>query len=588
MTHPPISQNTELAAARRALADGEPEHAAFHVAAALTFDPTCEKALHLFDQVIAASADPAELVELGDSPYYGEVAARAYVLAQTGDVDQGFGLLAQVIRSFPNLGYEAWAETWLAGPEADRIDPTNAARLIASLLQPTVGRLRLRETEIRFLERFVPLTRAACVTAPGADLPILLSMASGLLRRVREYDHAIALADRAADLDDDPVHAVAGALARRGAGDYAGAEAGFLRALELEEEATYWVEIARVRWDAGDLDGALAALAEHVARDPEDDDPETRVMIDYLRCRSHGEEDGRILVEWLGADATPDDVVHLIRPGGRLVPLTEATINAVRDASGHMDLHGAEFSFGVSCIEAPSVRLSIALATGQPTPANIEYSFDHVPEPDPRLAVRNVEHRVWDYDWPDGKDPLVTVDPPGSEVRNAIATLAETRFFAPRWWQRAGQIARELGKGELPALLGAMVHPSLPPRDVGAWDWVRYVQMAAAFVIGQLDGGWQGSLRRRVLLDLADGPIDWVVDAALTTLAEVALDEPLALEEIAAYFERFAGRLPNEGHWSCREVVAVSYLRLPGRPAHTREHFEKVIDDLYAADDEED
>jgi len=558
--------------------------AAFHVSSALTFDPNDEETLGLFEEIIAATDDLDALVELGDTPYYGEVAARAYVLARSGDVDQGFGLLAQVIRNFPNLGYEGWAEAWLTGEEADRIDPMNVARLVASLMQHTVGRMRLRESEIRFLERFVPLARAACATATGAALGILLSMVSGLLRRVREYEEAIALAERAAELEENSVHAVAGALARRGSGDFAGAEAGFQRALELEEDATYWVEIARARWEAGDLDGALAALAEHTVIAPDDDDPETRVMVDYLRCRAHGEEDGQILVDWLGPDAGPDDVVRLVRPGGRLVPLSEATINAVRNASGQMDLHGAEFSFGVSCIEAPSVRLAVALATGQESPGDIDYSFDHVPEPDPRHAVRDVTHRVWDYQE---DKPVVTVDPPGSEVRNVLADLAATRYFTPRWWQQAGQIAAGLTEDDLPELLGAMVHPSLPARDVGAWDWVRYVQMAAAFVIGQLDGGWQGSLRRSVLLDLADGPIDWVVDAALCALVEVALDEPAALEEIAAYFERFDGRLPDEGHWSCREVVAVCYLRLPGRPAHMREHFEKVLDDLYTEEDED-
>jgi tetratricopeptide (TPR) repeat protein len=588
VSHPPISLDTELGAARRALAAGDPEHAAFHLASALTFGPTHEEALRLFDEIIAAADDPESLLELGEAPYYGEVAARAYVLAHSGDVDQGFGLLAQVIRSFPNLGYEPWAEEWLTGAEADRIDPTNVARLVASLMQATVGRMHLRETEVHFLERFVPLARAGCATGPGADLPILLSMGSGLLRRVREYDDAIALADRALELEESPVHAVAGALARRGAGDFAGAEAGFARALELEQDATYWVEIARVRWDARDLDGALAALAEYTVLEPKDDDPETRVMIDYLRCCAHGEQEGRILVEWLGEDAAPDDVVQLVRPGGRLVPLSEATINAIRNAGDQMDLHGAEFSFGVSCIEAPSVRLAVALATGQESAAAIEYSFDNVPEPDPRRAVRDVAHRVWDYDWPDGKKPLATADPPSSEVRNTLAELAASRFFALRWWQRAGRIARSMGPDDLSSLLGAMVHPSLPPRDVGAWDWLRYVQVAAAFVIGHLDDGWQGSLRRRVLLDLADGPVDWVVDAALCALVEIALDEPTALEEIAAYFERFDGRLPDEGHWSCREVVAVSYLRLPGRPAHMREHFEAVLDDIYAEDEEED
>jgi tetratricopeptide (TPR) repeat protein len=587
VTHPPISFDTELGAARRALAGGDPPHAAFHVAAALTFNPAQPEALQLFDEIIAASDAPAELIELGDNPYYGEVAARAYVLANSGELDQAFGLLAQVVRGFPNLGYEIWAERWLASDAADSIDPMNVARLLAALVQQTVGRMWLRPSEVSFLERFVPLARAACATEMGRAVPMLLTMASGLLRRVCEYDEAVCLAERAFDLDPQAIHAVAAALAHRGAGDARPAERWFLRALELDEDPIYWLEIARVRWEANKLDSALEALAEHLAVVPEDEDPETHVMVDYLRYLTRGQDQGRILAEWLGPCARPDDVVQLVHPGGRLVPLNEATINAVRSAAEQMDLHGADFRFGVSCIEAPSVRLAVALATGKESPADVDYSFDQIPAPDPRRAVRDVSWRVWDYNWPDGSYPVVSVQSPSQDVRNAVTDLAATRYFAPRWWLMAGIIADRLTADDLPALLGAMVHPSLPPRDVSAWDWLRYVQMAGAFVIGQLDQGWQGSLRRAALLDLADGPMDWVVDAALCALTEVALDEPAAVEEIGAYFERFDARLPDDGYWSCREVVAQSYLRLPGRPAHVRAHFEEVLEELYADDEDE-
>ena len=88
------------------------------------------------------------------------------------------------------------------------------------------------------------------------------------------------------------------------------------------------------------------------------------------------------------------------------------------------------------------VMPTFAELAGAEAPADIDYTFDHVPEPDPRHAVRDVTHRVWDYE---DDQPVVTADPPGTAIRNRLAELASTRYFTPRWWAEASRIAHDAG-----------------------------------------------------------------------------------------------------------------------------------------------
>ena len=99
-------------------------------------------------------------------------------------------------------------------------------------------------------------------------------------------------------------------------------------------------------------------------------------------------------------------------------------------------------------------------------------------------------------------------------------------------------------------LLGLLVHPPDPP-DEEPWrslsstepgQCLRSVQASACLGIARHrdDEPWHGSARRRVLTDLADGPEDWVTEAACNALVASAWADPTARADVAALVaERF-------------------------------------------------
>jgi hypothetical protein len=68
-------------------------------------------------------------------------------------------------------------------------------------------------------------------------------------------------------------------------------------------------------------------------------------------------------------------------------------------------------------------------------------------------------------------------------------------------------------------LVALAVHPAPMPLALSPWEWIRRWQLVCCLALGQ---------RHAVgtLLDLADGPEDWLSDVALAGLAEIAYDSP--------------------------------------------------------------
>src|SRR5262249_42784279 len=112
-------------------------------------------------------------------------------------------------------------------------------------------------------------------------------------------------------------------------------------------------------------------------------------------------------------------------------------------------------------------------------------------------------------------------------------------------------------------LLATMVYPPGVARVDRPAAWVYRVQVAAALVLAHLDGGWEESVRRKALLALANGPMDWTVDAALVALAALARDEEDAAEEIAGLFRALRGSTAADGTVSYYPALLWCSLRLP-------------------------
>jgi tetratricopeptide (TPR) repeat protein len=556
----------DLTVAREALDQGDPVHAAFHAAGALAEDPS-GPAAEVLDRAIAAVPDPDRLVPLGQQPYFGEVLGRAYVFAKTGQSPRAVSLISQLLTAFPDRAFERFATDWVLTSKV-ALDPLSVGRFFAEIVGTTTGRIRLRATERAFYARFVPLALAMAERTEGSGSPIYLTVASGLVRRAGKSDDATRFAERALAQEEKETHYAALALSRRAAGDCAGADAAFRRAGELSADPLYLVERTRVAWQDGRLADALELLRRFQREKPDDRDPEVAAMLMYLETVVEGIGDSGSVVATLGPEAHPDDFVLFHRPWvGWLPSSSDASVNGLRSVAKEHSLRGLGLKLAVSCIEAPSVRLALPLATrGDGDLTQLPYSFDRIAEPDPRQVVGDPRWRVWQYQGDDGKVPVQVPPPPSAGVSAAVRELAADEYYLPRWWSRAGEIGPRLGAHAIGELLGAMVHPNEPPPSVPAWDWIQRLQVAAALLIARADPV-EG---RRALEDVLDGPIDWVSEAALVGLTEIALDDPSAVEAIAQHIERTADRLPKGGHFGMAQALAAAHHRLPGRPPHLR------------------
>jgi tetratricopeptide (TPR) repeat protein len=572
----------DAALADQAFQSGDLSHAAFHVTAALAANPLHPQWRGLFDKIIAAAPEPLRLLHVEDGAYFAHVAGHAYILAGVDQLDEAFNLLCQVISHRPDLGYYFWVSEWLARCRDRSLELGPFLHLLSDLTRPTVGRLRLRPAERFALSGAVAVVRELVQTPNGATSAPVLGLSSGILRRAGLADEAVALARRSLELEQNPGGAISLGLGCRQLGDSAGAEEAFRHALSFDPDPVYHMELARTLWEGGELERALAELETyHQTLDHED--PECELTAAYLRYRLHGEEEGRWIAEAVGERVLPDDVRQLMQPYvGFLPEFTDATVNILRQLyqqTGHVTDGSVQLT--VSHVEAPSARLALALMTrGTTDPAAVDYRFDKAPQPDPRKARRPVEVQLWHYGGLTKKTPRQVVLPPDPAVLARVEIIAASGYYLPRWWREAGALATDLGVEAEPALLGAMVFPSMPPAGMPGFVWIQRLQHAAALVLARLDGGWSDSRRRTVLLSLVNGVMDWTVDAAIVALTELALDEPAALTEVAELFVQLLDDIPNEGHTWYGETLGHNALRLPARPPDERERFVAFLESL--------
>jgi hypothetical protein len=92
------------------------------------------------------------------------------------------------------------------------------------------------------------------------------------------------------------------------------------------------------------------------------------------------------------------------------------------------------------------------------------------------------------------------------------------------------------------------------------------IQVAAALVLIYIDDGWDDSVRRRCLMSLFFGPIDWTSSAAIVALTELARDEPERAPMIIDSFLDLLDQRPDHGFWCVERPLVNGLLRIPGVP----------------------
>jgi tetratricopeptide (TPR) repeat protein len=547
-----------LAAARAALERKDLRGAVRLLASVLGEDPNRADALSVLDEVIAAAADPLELVPSDDLPLpSGLQAVRAYILADQGRVPEGVDRLLEVIAARPDVLYIDWLLGWLQRPEAaGRLDVEPLTGLVSSLLEQypalTAPHGGGRDTLAR-MPLFVQLVRR---TQP-ADIPFLM-VSAALLCRLGHLDEALRLAREAYEREPGLPTAMAlgGTHAARNELDQA---LSAYRDAQAHEPGDFSARLsmADLLVHHGRLAEAQELYAEILEREP---NHEGALPSSYfLRFAAAGEAGWRDKLLAL-AEEQPDNeraqrLAYQATPYvGYLPDPPDVTANLQRLAGTGPDDAAAASRYALPYLEAPSNFVAFAWLH------KLDVTVARIKKPDPRLPRGRVDFLLWRYE---GTRPRVAVAPPAPAVAEAVAQLAAQPYHLDAWWGQARRLAQQLGPARVEDLLATMVYPP----GVGGVDrpaaWVFRVQVAAALVIAHLDSGWEDSVRGRALLSLVNGPMDWTVDAALVALAALARAEDDCAPAIAEQFRALRAGLSADSALSFVPALLWNSLRLP-------------------------
>lgn len=519
MDDPRLVAEGELSLARLALDDDEPAHAADHLANALAVAPTLPEA-HALLAVLAGHPDGgAGLWSLDGDVYVGAAVARAHALAYERRYAAGLGLLLSAQGHEPAT---PWADVaWVVDPELPaRIDPDDLVQVLAQLIgivpEPCPDDLRPA------FAPYLQLTQHAVSGHPrSAGVQWIASI---VLRRFGLYDEAVALAERSEQLEPTDRAAIALGYARRAQGRTDEALAALERAVSYRPaNVAVHADIAGLLGTAGRFDEAIAWTDRALDLDPSHDCS----LIERHALRY--QRDGKI-----GDLVAIADLLRAAEPGSHQADHAEgelagrsrqwwlggipAATEAVVDALTHLPADGGTSSgtLTLSSVEPPSALLALHQAA-----PGIQVSIAEVLPPDPRLPavtdgspVRAVGQVAWVYDGTSARPGFA---PPSGQGAAAVARLAESSWpHIPAAYDRAVLLADT----SLADLLGVLVHPPAGG-DPDPPGWIRAIQTWSCLGIAhhRTDEPWPDSTRRRVLIDLAFGPEDWITESALFALA---------------------------------------------------------------------
>ncbi|MET7967808.1 tetratricopeptide repeat protein [Micromonospora sp. NPDC005305] len=527
---PALSAEEELALARLALAEGDLRHAAEHVAAALVRAPTLPEVHETLARLAAASGGDLDLFPLGHHAFVGAVVARAHLLAAAGRPAEGLDLLAAATGYAPAV---EWAAVpWVTAPDLpERLDPERTARILMQVCAtaPDPVPRRLRDP----LRPYLTLARNAVAVHPAH--PLLLGAASALARRLGEIALAVTWASRGVRAQPTKLGEVWLGYAYRSAGRTRDALAALQRAVALDpDDLAVYADIAGTLADHGRLDEALDWIDRALAKDPTFD------CAVHTAHRLRFQRDGDVAHLVALADFVRDhpddthehgDLAECCRGRpwlGQVTPAGGPVLDALRQALAA----DAPVAVRLDGLEPPSAMRTAAVAA-----PGLAVEVAAVADPDPREPRRATTCQLWRYD---GTVAAPTLPTPSAEAAERIRQLAHPAWPHP---PAAYDAAVGLATLDLADLLGVLLHPPAAPatalgRVLAGQDpslWVRCVQVWACLGLlhHRTDEPWDGSTRRRVLLELLWGVEDWITEAAMFALVTAAWVDPAVRTDVA-------------------------------------------------------
>ncbi len=488
----------------------------------------------------------------------------AYVQAYGGHLNNALRTLRQVPTAPEGPPYYVWLERWLKRPGAlEALDVTLVTGAIFRVLARAPEQ-RPTGAQREALAQFDGALRLLVERRPGAAV---LWAASALWRKLGERALALTCAQGAWRLDRRWQVALTLAHAHHACGDLSGALDALDDAARLSATRQVKTQLTLERGlmlcEGGQLEPGIDALDDvlvhegaHAIAYP------TRW---YYATRLHDRDDDYLKLAAY-AQQHPDNALaqaHLkalgdARPYERGLP--EPMEPTLREAMAWATGRAAQPLALWPRLEAPSARLALELWAASLKLAPLSHEVSQLPDAggfDPRLVRHGARHALlWRYDGAT-PHPLVAPAPPRWCV--AIWALAMTPYHASTWWKRARAMLDEVQEAATPqGLLGAMVHVGAVPPGHTPWGWVMRVQIATALVIARLDeqrgARDEGAL---LLMNLARGPVDWSVSAALVALARVGQQRPLMRRALLQLWEELEG---DARAWPCCFELCLSAL----------------------------
>ena len=243
---------------------------------------------------------------------------------------------------------------------------------------------------------------------------------------------------------------------------------------------------------------------------------------------------------------------------------------AMRRAAGSPDAaNNDRVTTTVSHLESPSVQVAWRLRMAE-IGINLPFApfYEAIQQPDPRVPKGEVQFVLWAYE---GTQARPNLGPPDERAATAIAAIATTRYHLPTWAEKASATAQQFGPAWADHLLATMINPPAAPEHIHPLDWVPRIQQAAALVLGWLPNGFA------VLRSVALGPVDWVVDAAVVALGELAMRTPDLRGPVTDLFAYLRGQVAKEGFTCFAYPLACTWLRLDPNNAELQQWKHRIL-----------
>ncbi len=546
----------DLPLARKELTGRNLAHGLRHLANVLELDPNHSEGLELLRAYRQrAGGTLAPLIPTRGDLHYGMAALLAWDLHASGQREEAWQTMLSIANAKWDAPYlEAWGKDWL---DEDR-------DLSQEFLLMVLGTVMVSFPEFELMTYHQRLSFQAIAEHHIRLLPMLKAVPAAqmvicvLLRKAGRGEEGLRLAQ---DFSPSWQAWIARALLLKQLARIDEAVEAFAQARAADpSDLSAYVQAAEMLAERDRWSEASELCLELLSREPSH--PATRSRLAWCRWQEAGCEPPEVpeLIQQMageGDEYSRQLLLGLLPYWGRAAEPRDAMANWLREAVTRGELP-SEFSVELTDVEAPSNLVAVRVAIPN---CQTKLRYLNVSSPDPREPVQACEFSLWRRQ---GEVLVPAFEPPDQAIREKIEQLAVQPYHLRRWWAQASRLGCELGIAAVSQLLACLTWPGHCPATLpDPLVWTTRSQTAATFVLANLDSGWEGSLRRRVLFSLLFGPRDWTTESAILALCLIAQSEPLLAWDIHHAFQKLDGARPQDGFVCYEKVLLEAWQQLP-------------------------